>query len=184
MFVVRRCQNQTRRTPSCRIFLFLKNLAHSQPNLHQHTPTHISTRTHVYIVHASFQLTYCSLEWFLCLHRTALLDSNPWIIGHVSAVMNLDNVLRQVLVGKCIPYQLKSQQQDILRHLVDKSNVLAVLPTGYGKSVLYALLPAVMDKVSYLFTLIYACISSDYIRQIRMYVCYVFILKDPPYGNR
>ena len=98
--------------------------------------------------------------------------------------MNLDNVLRQVLVGKCIPYQLKSQQQDILRHLVDKSNVLAVLPTGYGKSVLYALLPAVMDKVSYLFTLIYACISSDYIRQIRMYVCYVFILKDPPYGNR
>ena len=97
--------------------------------------------------------------------------------------MNLDNVLRQVLVGKCIPYQLKSQQQDILRHLVDKSNVLAVLPTGYGKSVLYALLPAVMDKVSFcLLYLTYACIISDHIIQIcTCAMCSYF--KDPSYGN-
>ena len=63
-------------------------------------------------------------------------------------MMNFSDALRHVLVEKDIPYQLKSQQLDILRHLVDKSNVLAVLPTGYGKSVLYALFPAIMDKVS------------------------------------
>lgn len=61
---------------------------------------------------------------------------------------NFKHVVSQVLAEKGIEYKLKREQNIIISHLVDKSNVLAVLPTGYGKSVIYTLLPSIMDKVS------------------------------------
>lgn len=46
-----------------------------------------------------------------------------------------------------IEYSLKPEQTNILSQLVDRNNILAVLPTGTGKSVLYSLLPLILNQV-------------------------------------
>jgi hypothetical protein len=44
--------------------------------------------------------------------------------------------------------QLKKEQKEILQLLVrDKKSVFRVLPTGYGKSLLYTLPPLLLDQV-------------------------------------
>jgi len=44
--------------------------------------------------------------------------------------------------------ELKREQSDVLRLVLGKKNVIAVLPTGYGKSLLFLLPPLLMDEVS------------------------------------
>ena len=47
---------------------------------------------------------------------------------------------------------LKEKQYEVLRELVvKKSDVLAVLPTGYGKSLIYQLLPPVLTFMAWIF---------------------------------
>jgi superfamily II DNA helicase RecQ len=43
---------------------------------------------------------------------------------------------------------LKDKQFDIIKNLLESKNMLAVLPTGYGKSLPYMLDPLFMDEVS------------------------------------
>jgi hypothetical protein len=42
---------------------------------------------------------------------------------------------------------LKKDQEDILNLLIVKQNVMVVLPTGYGKSLLFILTPLLLDEV-------------------------------------
>ena len=44
-------------------------------------------------------------------------------------------------------YDLKDEQVQILVHLVNKHNVLGVLPTGFGKSDIFVLLPLLLDEL-------------------------------------
>ena len=43
---------------------------------------------------------------------------------------------------------LKPEQVEALQKLVDNRHVMTILPTGYGKSVIFALLPLILDEVS------------------------------------
>ena len=42
---------------------------------------------------------------------------------------------------------LKPKQKESIISFVDGNNVLVSLPTGYGKSIIYLLLPLVFDRV-------------------------------------
>ena len=44
-------------------------------------------------------------------------------------------------------FSLKDEQIKVLHLLSEKETVLAVLPTGYGKSVLYGVLPFILNQV-------------------------------------
>ena len=46
------------------------------------------------------------------------------------------------------PYDLKLEQADIISTLLEQKNAFAVLPTGYGKSDILALVPHLQDEVS------------------------------------
>ena len=42
---------------------------------------------------------------------------------------------------------LKDKQLLAIKHFVEGSDTFAILPTGYGKSVIYSLLPVVFDRM-------------------------------------
>ena len=44
-------------------------------------------------------------------------------------------------------FELKSEQVECLSNLIKGHHVLALLPTGYGKSMLYTLFPLLVEKV-------------------------------------
>ena len=46
-----------------------------------------------------------------------------------------------------INFDMKEEQVEILAKLCSGENVLGILPTGYGKSLIYSLAPLMMDKV-------------------------------------
>ncbi|XP_014673008.1 PREDICTED: ATP-dependent DNA helicase Q-like 3 [Priapulus caudatus] len=43
---------------------------------------------------------------------------------------------------------LKCEQIEILRHAINKKDVFALLPTGFGKSMTFILLPLILDEVN------------------------------------
>ena len=45
------------------------------------------------------------------------------------------------------PYPLREEQREIIKSLVSGHNVFGISPTGFGKSLCFGLLPAVMNKV-------------------------------------
>ncbi|XP_033730882.1 ATP-dependent DNA helicase RecQ-like [Pecten maximus] len=54
--------------------------------------------------------------------------------------------LEFTLVQRNIDFQLKDLQLAILKDVVmSKKDVLAVLPTGYGKTIIYSLIPTLVD---------------------------------------
>ena len=64
--------------------------------------------------------------------------------------MDLDSVLEDILrsrgQGNLI---LKPKQKEALQSIVFKGqDCLIVLPTGYGKSLIYQMLPSLFDKIS------------------------------------
>ena len=44
-------------------------------------------------------------------------------------------------------YSLKSEQKAVIKEFVMGKDVFAIFPTGYGKSLCYACLPGVFDKI-------------------------------------
>ena len=44
-------------------------------------------------------------------------------------------------------FDLKDKQTEALLHLVNRRHVLTVLPTGYGKSEIFALLPLILNEI-------------------------------------
>ena len=52
--------------------------------------------------------------------------------------------------------KLKSEQVECLEHLLNSKNVFAMLPTGFGKSLIYTLFPLLQKKV-HIYYLILLC---------------------------
>ncbi|XP_070551389.1 ATP-dependent DNA helicase Q1-like [Ptychodera flava] len=66
---------------------------------------------------------------------------------HASGIVSRENLRTAVeatLKEHKIPYKLKDKQVECLEHVVAGHDVLGILPTGYGKTVIYALLPSVL----------------------------------------
>ena len=60
-----------------------------------------------------------------------------------------ENAIKEVYTKYNFPRPLKENQEEILSLLLNGRNVCAVLPTGYGKSLVYWMLPCVFDCVRY-----------------------------------
>ena len=67
------------------------------------------------------------------------LDERKWVMATVSKIHECVKEMQN------IPFELKQNQIKCLELLSSGKDVLAVLPTGYGKSIIYAILPKVWD---------------------------------------
>ena len=54
----------------------------------------------------------------------------------------------KVLTEHNFSVELKSEQMEIISAIMDGKDVFAQLPTGYGKSLIYTLLPLLMDEIN------------------------------------
>ena len=59
------------------------------------------------------------------------------------------NVYDVIKTQHNLTFSLKNKQIEVLQNVMEGKNVLAVLPTGYGKSILYALPPLFQNQVRY-----------------------------------
>ena len=57
------------------------------------------------------------------------------------------HALRLACEAHRIPYELKEQQRTGLRSLIEGQDTLVLLPTGFGKTLIYALIPTVADII-------------------------------------
>lgn len=62
--------------------------------------------------------------------------------------MDLNHAFSLVKEQYNINFALKPEQVEILQMLLLKKNVMAVLPTGFGKSLLFLMPPLLLDQVS------------------------------------
>ncbi len=54
--------------------------------------------------------------------------------------------------AKCIGFSyLKKEQQEAMEHFVNGKDTFVSLPTGYGKSVIYAALPGAFNRIKGMF---------------------------------
>lgn len=56
--------------------------------------------------------------------------------------------LANVLTKFKFDIKLKEEQQSVLFSILEKKDVFALLPTGFGKSMTYILMPLLADEVS------------------------------------
>jgi superfamily II DNA helicase RecQ len=56
----------------------------------------------------------------------------------------LETVLQKYDLGI---HSLKPEQEEALLHILDGKNTLCVLPTGYGKSLIFTIAPLLLDEV-------------------------------------
>ena len=63
--------------------------------------------------------------------------------------MEVKTLFEMVARTYILPYEnLKDEQLKVIDHLLKGDNVLAILPTGYGKSACLYLPPLLLDEVS------------------------------------
>ena len=68
-----------------------------------------------------------------------------------------DDIFKRILQDKQFHLQLKSEQKEIIQNVLERKDSMAVLPTGFGKSMCYVP-PLILYKVrSYI---LYVCKSS------------------------
>ena len=58
------------------------------------------------------------------------------------------NVVRNAQEHVGFNFQLRSEQLEAIAAITERKDCLCVLPTGYGKSLIYQLLPFVFDELS------------------------------------
>lgn len=66
----------------------------------------------------------------------------------IFVIMDLNQAFSLVRDQYNINISLKQEQVEILQLLLLKKNVVAILPTGFGKSLLFLLPPLLLDQVS------------------------------------
>ena len=64
---------------------------------------------------------------------------------------SLEDILHNVFLKYDMSLTLKSQQREVLLSLLHKKHTMAFLPTGFGKSLTFTLLPLILDEVSQLY---------------------------------
>jgi superfamily II DNA helicase RecQ len=62
--------------------------------------------------------------------------------------MNIDALYEIVKSRYPINFVLRKEQEDVISHLLQREDVIAILPTGYGKTMTYTLTPLLLDEVS------------------------------------
>jgi ATP-dependent helicase YprA (DUF1998 family) len=75
------------------------------------------------------------------------------------SVENVYKNAKDVLAGLGLPQELKEQQIQALRYIVQGQNLICSLPTGYGKSHIFAIAPFLFDRVRVL--IVFMCINND-----------------------
>ena len=58
-----------------------------------------------------------------------------------------DEEFENLILSINFPFQLKNEQKLIIKSLLKGQDVLAILPTGFGKSACFGLVGQLMDKV-------------------------------------
>ena len=58
-----------------------------------------------------------------------------------------DDTFKRILQDKQFHLQIKAEQKEIIQNVLERKNTVAVLPTGFGKSMCYVLPPLILDKV-------------------------------------
>jgi ATP-dependent DNA helicase RecQ len=59
----------------------------------------------------------------------------------------MEDDIKRILQDKQFHLQLKSEQKEILQNVLERKDSMAVLPTGFGKSMCYVPNPLILDKV-------------------------------------
>jgi ATP-dependent DNA helicase RecQ len=54
----------------------------------------------------------------------------------------MEDDIKRILQDKQFHLQLKSEQKEIIPNVLERKDSIAVLPTGFGKSMCYVLLPS------------------------------------------
>jgi ATP-dependent DNA helicase RecQ len=58
----------------------------------------------------------------------------------------MEDDIKRILQDKQFHLQLKTEQKEIIQNVLERKDSMAVLPTGFGKSMCYVL-PPILDKV-------------------------------------
>ena len=67
--------------------------------------------------------------------------------------MDINAVFNEIKSEHNLDFNLKSEQSEIMELLVEKKSVVATLRTGFGKSLIFMMLPKILDKVRTQFTI-------------------------------
>jgi ATP-dependent DNA helicase RecQ len=54
----------------------------------------------------------------------------------------MEDDIKRILQDKEFHLQLKTEQKEIIQNVLERKDSIAVLPTGFGKSMCYVLLPS------------------------------------------
>ena len=75
---------------------------------------------------------------------------NGSVRGHTQSLKMDDQTLLDCIEfakKSCnITFELKEKQVECIRHVVGRRDTIGLLPTGFGKSLIYTLLPCVLDR--------------------------------------
>ena len=69
-------------------------------------------------------------------------------IATFACKMDINGIFEQIKGAHGIDFNLKPEQVNILELLCQNKSVVANLPTGYGKSIIFMMLPKILDQVS------------------------------------
>ena len=64
----------------------------------------------------------------------------------MATIDQINEAIAEVCVS--FDYELRQEQTEAIRTIVSGKNCIVTLPTGFGKSEIYALAPLVMDRVN------------------------------------
>ena len=100
----------------------------------------------------------CSIQ--VPLHSLSLISQPVLLTGsmkHEYGLMEALEVFDAVQQKYNLPFKLKHEQRLVLNILLKGGNVLAVLPTGFGKSLIFGALPLMLNEVRLSATFINRC---------------------------
>lgn len=85
-----------------------------------------------------------------CQFKCLFAYAHIWSWLHRSSTMEeiYKRTLAKVLTKFKFEIKLKEEQQCVLFSILEKKDVFALLPTGFGKSMTYILMPLLADEVS------------------------------------
>jgi superfamily II DNA helicase RecQ len=71
-----------------------------------------------------------------------------YYVNSIQITWNLeDDIFKRILQDKQFHLQLKSEQKEIIQNVLERKDSMAVLSTGFGKSICVTFPPLILDKV-------------------------------------